>query len=87
VRRRLTVLTVLALLTAALAAPAAEAASARVCARQAVLRDAPRGFIVAYLRRGTVVRVVRRSADGRSVAVRTRQGRAGWLSTAALCLR
>ncbi len=84
-RRRLLVLTMLALLAAASLPTAADAANRRVCARQAVVRDAPRGFIVAYLRRGTQVRPVRRTTDRRHTAVRTRQGLVGWVVSGALC--
>ncbi len=75
------------LATATLPAPPADAASSarRVCVGQAVLRDAPRGFIVAYLRRGTTVRYVRRTNDRRHTAVRTRQGLVGWVVSGALC--
>ncbi len=74
-------------LLATAAVPAAEAAAAnrKVCVRQAVMRDSPRGFVVAYLRRGTVVQFVRRSANRRSVAIRTRSGLIGWVSSGALC--
>jgi hypothetical protein len=88
VRRRLLVLIMLTLLATACApaAPAdAASSSRRVCVAQAVLRDAPRGFIVAYLRRGTPVRYLRRTADRRHTAVRTRQGRIGWVVSGALC--
>jgi len=51
------------------------------------VRDAPGGFVIAYLRRGTVVRTLRRSASGRDTAMRLRSGTYGWVPSRALCRR
>ncbi len=69
------------------AAPAAAGTPARVCASEAALREAPGGIVVGYLRRPERVLVLRRSADGAWVRVRTTTRRRGWLRGAVLCDR
>jgi len=73
-------------LTATLAT-AAEAASTRsLCARTAVLRDSPKGFVIARLTRGQRLRVQRHNADRRwALVVVTRAGTIGWLPAASVC--
>lgn len=69
----------------AVSAPPAEAASKRVCARTASVRDTPRGFVIARLRRGQRVVVVRRSAARGWTHVRTPSGLPGWVLNTSLC--
>jgi hypothetical protein len=66
--------------------PAAHAASTRrLCARSALLRDSPEGFVIGRLHRPQRLRYVRRSANRRWALVRTRTGLAGWLPYRSLC--
>jgi len=65
---------------------AAEAATARsLCARTAVLRDSPEGFVIGRLYRPQRLQVQRRSANRRWALVVTRAGAAGWLPARSLC--
>jgi hypothetical protein len=68
----------------ALAAPAA-ASTRRLCARSALLRDSPEGFVIGRLYRPQRMRYVRRSANRRWALVSTRAGVAGWLPYRSLC--
>jgi hypothetical protein len=82
--RALVVVLVLLLLMAS--APTADAASTlRLCARSAVLRDSPEGFVIGRLYRPQRLRYVRRSANRRWALVRTRTGLAGWIPYRSLC--
>ncbi len=67
-------------------ATTAEAATKRnLCARSAVLRDTPRGFVIARLDRPQRFRVQRHNVDRRWALVVTRDGLVGWLPSASLC--
>jgi hypothetical protein len=82
--RALVVVLVLLLLMAS--APTADAASTRrLCARSAVLRDSPEGFVIGRLYRPQRLRYVRRSANRRWALVRTRTGLTGWIPYRSLC--
>jgi hypothetical protein len=84
-RARLIVL-VLALSLLMALVPAADAASTRrLCARTALLRDSPEGFVIGRLHRPQRLRYVRRSANRRWALVRTRSGLAGWIRYRSLC--
>jgi hypothetical protein len=84
-RARLLVLALIISLLAAFA-PAADAASTRrLCARSAVLRDSPEGFVIARLQRPQRLRYLRRSANRRWALVRTRTGLVGWIRYRSLC--
>jgi phytoene/squalene synthetase len=67
-------------------APDAHADSARrLCARSALLRDSPEGFVIGRLYRPQRLRYLFRSANRRWALVRTRAGLAGWLPYRSLC--
>ena len=84
-RARLCVLALLLSLLMAVA-PAAQAGSTRrLCARSAILRDSPEGFVIARLHRPQRLRYLRRSANRRWALVRTRTGLVGWIRYGALC--
>jgi hypothetical protein len=84
-RARPLVLALLLSLLMALA-PAAHASSPRrLCARSAILRDSPEGFVIARLYRPQRLRYVRRSANRRWALVRTRAGLVGWIPYRSLC--
>ena len=72
------------LICLALAAPAA-ASTRRLCARSALLRDSPEGFVIGRLYRPQRLRYVRRSANRRWALVRTPAGVAGWIPYRSLC--
>jgi hypothetical protein len=77
---------VLVLLMLLAVAPAAQAASTRkLCARSALLRDSPEGFVIGRLYRPQRLRYVRRSANRRWALVRTHAGLAGWIPYRSLC--
>jgi hypothetical protein len=77
---------VLALLLLMASAPTAHAGSThRLCARSAVLRDSPEGFVIARLQRPQRLRYLRRSANHRWALVRTRTGLVGWIRHRSLC--
>jgi hypothetical protein len=81
-------LLVLALVVSLLMAssPAAQAASTRrLCARTAILRDSPEGFVIGRLHRPQHLRYIRRSANGRWALVGTRAGLVGWIPSRSLC--
>jgi hypothetical protein len=66
--------------------PTAHAASTRrLCARSALLRDSPEGFVIGRLHRPQRLRYLRRSANRRWALVRTRTGLAGWIPYRSLC--
>jgi hypothetical protein len=82
---RAPVLVLLMLLTClALAAPAA-ASTRRLCARSALLRDSPEGFVIGRLYRPQRLRYVRRSATRHWALIRTPAGVAGWIPYRSLC--
>jgi hypothetical protein len=84
-RARVFVLVVLLSLLMA-SVPTADAASTRrLCARSAILRDSPEGFVIARLYRPQRLRYVRRSANRRWALVKTRTGLAGWIRYRSLC--
>jgi hypothetical protein len=83
-RSLVAVLLAMVLATLALADPAA-ASTRRLCARSAVLRDSPEGFVIGRLYRPQRLRYVRRSANRRWALVRTRAGVAGWMPYRSLC--
>ena len=86
-RERLIVLVLLLLLLMA-AVPTAHAASTRrLCAKSAVVRDSPEGFVIGRLYRPQRLRYIRRSANRRWALVRTRSGVAGWITYRSLCRR
>jgi hypothetical protein len=67
-------------------APAAHASSTRrLCARSALLRDSPEGFVIGRLYRPQRLRYLRRGANRRWALVRTRSGLVGWLPQRSLC--
>jgi len=77
---------VLLLLLLMASAPPAHAASTRgLCARSAILRDSPEGFVIGRLYRPQRLRYIRRSANRRWALVRTRAGLAGWIRYRSLC--
>ena len=78
-------LVLLLLLLMASAAPAHAASTRRLCARSAILRDSPEGFVIGRLYRPQRLRYVRRSANHRWALVRTRAGLAGWIPYRSLC--
>jgi hypothetical protein len=86
---RLTPVTTLlvALTLTAAVAPAARAAVTRdLCARTAVLRDSPKGFVIARLNRPQRLQVQRLSADRRwALVVLVGAGTVGWLPAASVC--
>lgn len=83
-RARLLVVTLVLLVMAS--APAAQAGSTRrLCAPSAILRDSPKGFVIAHLYRPQRLGYIRRSADRRWALVRTRTGLAGWIRYRKLC--
>ena len=84
-RAAVTTLLVAFVLTAALATTAEAATKRNLCARSAVLRDAPKGFVIARLERPQRFRVQRHSADRRWALVVTSHGLAGWLPATSLC--
>ena len=68
--------------------PTAHAASTRrLCARSAVVRDSPEGFVIGRLYRPQRLRYLRRSANRRWALVRTRTGLVGWIPQRSLCRR
>jgi len=84
--RVLAVALLLSLLLALIPAITAHAASTRrLCARSAVLRDSPEGFVIGRLYRPQRLRYVRRSANRRWALVRTRSGLTGWIAYRRLC--
>jgi hypothetical protein len=84
--RALVPLLLLILLMAAV--PTAHAASSRrLCARSAILRDSPEGFVIGRLYRPQRLRYIRRSANRRWALVRTRAGLVGWIHYRSLCKR
>jgi len=84
--RALAVALLLSLLMALLPAITAHAASTRrLCARSAVLRDSPEGFVIGRLYRPQRLRYERRSANHRWALVRSRAGLTGWISFRSLC--
>ena len=72
------------LVTLLLAAPAT-ASTRRLCARSALLRDSPEGFVIGRLYRPQRLRYIRRSANRRWALVRTPAGVAGWIPYRSLC--
>ena len=69
---RVAVLALMLLLLMA-SAPAAQASSTRrLCARSAILRDSPEGFVIGRLYRPQRLRYIRRSANRHWALVRTR---------------
>jgi hypothetical protein len=77
---------VLMLLVLMASAPAAHASSTRrLCARSALLRDSPEGFVIGRLYRPQRLRYVRRSANRRWALVRTGAGLAGWIPYRSMC--
>lgn len=70
---------------AAADAQAAEARFQKVCTKTATVRDTPRGFAIARLRRGQKVTVARASATKGWSAIRTSTGLPGWMLTRSLC--
>jgi hypothetical protein len=78
------VLLIMVLATLIPAVPAA-ASTRRLCARSAVLRDSPEGFVIGRLYKPQRLRYVRRSANRRWALVRTRAGVAGWIPYRSLC--
>ena len=82
---RVAVLALMLLLLMA-SAPAAQASSTRrLCARSAILRDSPEGFVIGRLYRPQRLHYRRRSANRRWALVTTRAGVAGWLPYRSLC--
>jgi hypothetical protein len=82
---RAVVLALILLLVMA-SAPAAHASSTRrLCARSAILRDSPEGFVIGRLYRPQRLRYIRRSANRRWALVRTRSGLTGWITYRSLC--
>jgi hypothetical protein len=82
---RVAVLALMLLLVMA-SAPAAQASSTRrLCARSAILRDSPEGFVIGRLYRPQRLRYIRRSANRHWALVRTRAGLAGWIPYRSLC--
>ena len=82
---RVAVLALMLLLLMA-SAPAAQASSTRrLCARSAILRDSPEGFVIGRLYRPQRLRYIRRSANRDWALVRTRSGLAGWIPYRSLC--
>ena len=82
---RVAVLALMLLLLMA-SAPAAQASSTRkLCARSAILRDSPEGFVIGRLYRPQRLRYIRRSASRHWALVRTRAGLAGWIPYRSLC--
>ena len=80
------VVLVLALSLLMVSVPTAHAASTRrLCARTALLRDSPEGFVIGRLYRPQRLRYVRRSANRRWALVRTRAGLVGWIPHRSLC--
>ena len=67
-----------------LAGPAA-ASTRRLCARSALLRDSPEGFVIGRLYRPQRLRYVRRSANRRWALVRTPATVTGWIPYRSLC--
>jgi hypothetical protein len=86
-RAPLTTLAVLGLLLAFTGpAASADAATTRsLCARTAVLRDSPEGFVIGRLHRPQRLRLQRRSANRRWALVITRGGAVGWIPARSLC--
>ena len=79
-------LVIVALILALVAPAIADGATRkRVCSRSATLRDTPRGFTIAQLKRGQRVVIVRRSAERGWSNVRTASGLPGWMLTRSLC--
>ena len=78
-------LVLLLLLLMASAPPARAASTRRLCARSAILRDSPEGFVIGRLYRPQRLRYIRRSANRRWALVRTRAGLAGWIRYRSLC--
>ena len=73
-------------LTATIATPAQAATTRRLCAKTAVVRDSPDGFVIARLRRPQRLQVQRHTADRRwALVVVTREGVIGWLPAASMC--
>ena len=67
-------------------APVAQASSTRrLCARSAILRDSPEGFVIGRLYRPQRLRYIRRSANRHWALVRTRSGLTGWIPYRSLC--
>ena len=84
--RALVLVLLLILLMAAV--PTAHAASSRrLCARSAILRDSPEGFVIGRLYRPQRLRYIRRSANRRWALVRTGAGLVGWIHYRSLCKR
>jgi hypothetical protein len=84
-RRVATLALVLVLLVTLTPTDPAAASTRRLCARVAALRDSPKGFVIARLRRPQTLRYVRRSADRRYALVRTKTGLVGWIGARSLC--
>jgi hypothetical protein len=82
---RVLVVALMLLLLMASAPDAHAASTRRLCARTALLRDSPEGFVIGRLHRPMRLRYVRRSANRRWALVRTRAGLAGWLPYRSLC--
>ena len=80
-----TILLAVLLLSATLATTAQAATTRSLCARAAVLRDSPEGFVIGRLFRPQRLEVQRRSANRRWALVVTRAGVAGWLPARSLC--
>jgi hypothetical protein len=78
-------LVLLLLLLMASAPPAHASSSRRLCARSALLRDSPEGFVIGRLYRPQRLRYIRRSANRRWALVRTRAGLHGWIPYRSLC--
>jgi len=82
----LTALLLAVALSVTSAAPAPAAVTRGLCAPTAVLRDSPKGFVIARLRRPQRLQVRRHSADRRwALVVVTREGIVGWLPAASMC--
>ena len=82
----LTALLLVLALTPTIATPAQAAVSRRLCAPTAVVRDSPKGFVIARLRRPQRLQVQRHSADRRwALVVVAREGIVGWLPAASVC--
>ncbi len=84
---RALVLVLLLLFVIASAPPAQAASTRKLCARSAVVRDSPEGFVIGRLYRPQRLRYLRRSANRRWALVRTRTGLVGWIPRGKLCKR
>ena len=72
--RALALVLLLLLLMASAASRPCQCLTRRLCARSALLRDSPEGFVIGRLYRPQRLRYMRRSANRRWALVRTRAG-------------